>query len=268
MENETNIILIILAGCSVMFILILAILLFVVTYNRRIREKETEYKMILKNKEVDLLKAVFKAQENEREILAGNLHDEVGPLLSALKLRISLYIRHINIGEFNTSKLEEEEKNIDNIILNVRTVSHNLTPQIVLKFGLIEALRIHLSNYNNPNYFLQSKLNSSSLEKHVQTNVYRIALELINNIVKYDKPTKLQVEFHNKVGFIIVEFTHNGKGISQEEFEKYSDESKGLGLHSVKSRTILINGTLSFHAEAGKNPLIRLSIPKEEHGKD
>lgn len=251
-----------------MFILILAILLFVVTYNRRMREKETVHTMALKNKEVALLKAVFKAQENERESLAGNLHDEVGPLLAALKLRISLYRRSILKGEFNAENLIEEDKNIDNIIDNVRSVSHNLTPQFVLKFGLIEALNNHISNYNDPNFQLKSELKLSQLDKHIQTNVYRIALELINNIVKYDKPTKLLVEFRNRANNIHLEFTHNGKGISHQEFEKLSEESKGLGLNSIKSRTVLINGTINFILEEGKKPMIRLSIPKEEHEKN
>ncbi len=232
------------------------------------REKEAEHTMVIKNKEVLLLKAVFKAQEDERESLAGNLHDEVGPLLAALKLRISLYRRRINKGEFDTTKLEEEEKNIDNIINNVRSVSHNLTPQFVLKFGLIEALKNHLSHYNNPNFQLKSDLTACQLDKHVQINVYRIALELINNIVKYDKPSKLLIEVRDNVSDVNLEFTHNSRGISHEEFERFADESKGLGLNSIKSRTILINGTINFILEQGKNPVIKLSIPKEEHGKN
>lgn len=251
-----------------MFILILAILLFVVTYNRRMREKVAEHTMVIKNKEVALLKAVFKAQEDERESLAGNLHDEVGPLLAALKLRISMYARRIKRGDFDIEKLEEEEKNIDSIITNVRTVSHNLTPQFVLKFGLIEALRNHISNFNDPNFQLKSDLNVCQLDKHIQTNVYRIALELINNIVKYDTPSKLLVEFRDNTRDLNVEFTHNGKGISHEEFEQFSEESKGIGLNSIKSRTILINGTIKFNLEEGRKPLVRLTIPKEEYGKN
>ncbi len=264
MEDATSIILLVISGSAMMFILILAIILFVVIYNRRIREREAEHLMTLKSKEVEMLKAVINAEETEREKLAGNLHDEVGPLLSALKFRVTKYQRDLSKNDFDIELLEAEKDRIDDIMQNIRTVSHNLTPQFVLKFGIVEALRNYIGSMNESGYRFESSVKDpESISKQIQTNIYRITLELISNLIKYDKPGSLTLSLIKFERKILIDITHDGNGIDQDEFDRFADESKGLGLDSIKSRLLLINGGIKFSRNESENARIELTIPTE-----
>jgi len=93
MVNETNIILVVLAGSLFMFLLVLVVVIFVVTYIKRARLKESEFQLELKNKDLESLRAVIKAQDAERGRFAVSLHDEIGPLLTVLKMNITKRMR-------------------------------------------------------------------------------------------------------------------------------------------------------------------------------
>lgn len=245
-----------------MFILVLAIILFVVTYNRRIKEKEAEHQVNIKNKELEMLRAVIGAQESEREVLAGNLHDEVGPLLSALKFRMSKYQRDLVKNKFDPELLESEKNNIDDIMQNVRTVSHNLTPQFLLKFGLVEAIRNHICGLNDDNYAFESNIiDNKEYPKLIETNTYRIALELINNLLKYDKPEKMLVSLNKINDKLALKIEHSGFGIDNTEYDKFIEDSTGLGLISIKSRSLLINAELKFKRKTDSAAFIELTVP-------
>ena len=87
MVNETNIVLTILLSSFMMFILIMIIIIFVVVQKRKTIEREKEYAISLKNKELDLLQAIIDTQELERQKIATNIHDDIGPLISTMKLQ-------------------------------------------------------------------------------------------------------------------------------------------------------------------------------------
>jgi len=77
-------------------------------------------------------------------------------------------------------------------------------------------------------------------------NIYCIILELINNIIKHDKATWMEVELFEEDSSIKVRINHDGQGFTNEEFDEFELKSTGLGLSSIKSRLVLLNGTLNF----------------------
>lgn len=237
----------VIAATMVMFVLMLSIVMFVILYNRKLVVKENDHKLQIKDKELEMLRTIIEAQESEREKIARNLHDEVGPLLSTLKLNISRYKKSLQKEELTTTDLDQERSFIDNIIDNVRTVSHDLSPQFLLKFGLVKALDNYLQPFNNITIELVSEINDSNLTKQISINFYRIALELINNLIKHDKPTTLKINLEIEKEQLLLKLTHNGAGITNEEFISFSKSSNGLGLTSIQSRVLVINGSLIFH---------------------
>ena len=247
MENETNILLIVMTGSAVVFILILAILFFVVIYRNKIVEREKEHTLIIKNKELQLLRSIIDTQENEREKIAANLHDEVGPLLSTLKLNLTKHKRSIEKNTLEAEHIENNQIFLDKIIENVRSVSHDLTPHFLLKFGLIKSIQSFINQLPIPDkYFTTNIIEDQLTSKQVKLNIYRVFLELMNNLIKHDPPTNIQVflEIQNKE--IILKISHNGQGITNQEFEVFANNSNGLGLNSMQSRVIILNGKLYF----------------------
>lgn len=263
MENTTNLILLVLAGSAMMLLLILMIILFVNMYNRKLHQKEHKHEIDLKTKEIEMLRAVFMAQEKEKEKLAANLHDEVGPLLSALKFRMVKFKRDLAKEKLTAEQLDQEQENIDEILENVRTVSHDLTPQFLLKFGLVDALQSFVCKLEKPKFQLLHELPENfQIESHILTNLYRITLELLNNITKHDQATSGSICIDLKENKLDILISHNGDGISTEEFERFAAQSKGLGLESIISRVVLINATLIMN-KSTQNELasINLNVP-------
>ena len=161
------------------------------------------------------------------------------------------------------SDLDQERSFIDTIIDNVRTVSHDLSPQFLLKFGLTKALENYLQHINDITIELISDIDDSKLNKQISINFYRIALELFNNLIKHDKPTTLKINLVIQKEHLLLKLVHNGTGITNEEFQAFAENSNGLGLTSIQSRTLVINGSLNFK----KNTEATIVLSAPLHGK-
>lgn len=244
-----------------MVIFILFIIFFGISYNRKFRERENAHQLTIKKKELELLKAVIETQENEREKIAANLHDEVGPLLSALKFRISKYRRQLEKETLTVEKLDEEDEYIDQILENVRSASHDLSPHFLMKFGLVDALQKHIEKFDHPVFELKANFSQENQpERFLVTNIYRILLELVHNILKYEHPEKISILLDLTPAELFIELKHDGPGIDNKEFVEFVENSTGLGLNSIKSRLILVDGSLNF-AKENRAATVRISIP-------
>lgn len=249
----------IIAGTSVMIILVMVIVLFIIQYNRKISLKESVHAMEIKNKELELLRKIIEVQENERETIATNLHDEVGPLLSTLKLNISRYKKKLSKKSLLESDLDEERLFIDQVIDNVRSVSHDLSPQFLLKFGLVKAIENFIKTIPDTTFSFHYPEDISEISKQTSINIYRITLELLNNLLKYDQPKKVVIHITIESNQLILTIKHDSDGITNEEFREFAKTSKGMGLTSMQSRVLIINGNLSFRKS--DQPRITLTAP-------
>ena len=247
MVNEANVVLGILAGTSIIFILVFSVITFTTVYKRGLVQKDNVHNLLLKNKELELLKAVIDTQEAEREKIALNLHDEVGPLLSSIKFKLAKYKREFQLGNLTENTFSEDSAFVDTIIRNVRGVSHDLSPQQVVKFGLAKAIETFASNIEGVDCLVVSELDEDkNLNKQMSRNLYCIVLELLNNIIKHDTASWLEIEFFEEDDSINIRINHDGKGVTNEEFAAFEQNSTGLGLTSIKSRLLILSATLNF----------------------
>lgn len=261
MDNEKDIVLIVIAGTLLMMLFIGAIILFVVTYNKKIQQKNNEHTINIKEKELEMLKQVIDTQESERDKIASNLHDEVGPLLSKLKLDMSSFKRAFDKGTLTAEKLNDERVFIDTIIDNVRSVSHDLSPQFLLKFGIVKAVRNYTSNFDSPRVEVIGDVENVELSRNMTVNIYRIILELVNNILKHDDCQNMEILFKKENDIGIAQISHDGRGISNEDFAKFAKESNGLGLTSIQTRVVILNANLDFEIKNKGKSCVKLSIP-------
>ncbi len=261
MDNENDIVLIVVSGTLLMMLFIGAIILFVITYNKKIQQKNNEHTINIKEKELEMLKQVIETQESERDKIASNLHDEVGPLLSKLKLDMSSFKRAFDKGTLTAEKLNDERKFVDTIIDNVRSVSHDLSPQFLLKFGIVKAVRNYTSNFDCPIVKVTGDVEDIELPRSITVNMYRIILELVNNTLKHDDPQTMEILFKTEKGLRVAQISHDGAGISNEDFEKFAKESKGIGLTSIQTRVIILNANLDFELKSNGKSCVKLSIP-------
>lgn len=186
--------------------------------------------------------ALIEGQEKERERLARELHDGLGQMLTAIRLRIGL------LKEDNQSK-KDIQQIIDDTIKELRRISNNVMPAVLIDFGLEAGLK-SLVDYSGKLYHLPIQLIYTKFDyQHAPKNnfditisLYRIAQEAINNAVKYSNMTAITVEVHESMQQIDMLIKDNGIGFDVNK------KSEGKGLGNMNERAKLIDG--KFHIES------------------
>lgn len=247
MKNDFNILLTIISGSMIMIGLVLFIVLFAVLYKRRMQRREMEHVMAIKNKELEVLNAAIRTQETEREKFARDLHDEIGPLMSSIKMNITKNQMVLKKGNLTVEDLQEGRKMIDTALESVRNIAHGLSPRFVKEFGLVSALEEFIRKSDDPKLQFESELEEGQrFSQQLELNLYRIALELLQNIRKHEQFTYLRIVLLQQQNKVQLHFEHDGEGISNEEFQELLKTSKGIGLESLISRVNTIEGVLSY----------------------
>jgi len=194
--------------------------------------------------------AIVETEEKERQRLASDIHDEIGPLLSSLKM----YIQSLNNSDdkekqdFLKSKLQTL---IVESINNVREVSNALSPYLLTKYGLNSAIKSTLDTTQElikTNF--ATNLNDDRFGIKYETAYYRIIKELVNNTIKHAKATKINIKLNFINRELVLNYEDNGIGL--EEKTLVNSMLSGMGLHNILNRIKSINGRYKFYRNKEK----------------
>jgi len=205
---------------------------------------------------------ILEGQEEERKRLSRELHDGVGQMLSALKLQLESVIPS---SKPMSLKMEDAKSLMKSVIQEVRRVSFNLTPTSLDDFGLVAAVRKFCEEINKFTKIEVSFSNETKfinrLESKIETNLYRIIQEAVNNALKYSKATKVEVIFSHTLSALNIEIKDNGKGF---DFEKIVEtghfEQPGHGIFNMKERSSYIGGIFNLETNPEKGTQIFITI--------
>jgi signal transduction histidine kinase len=196
--------------------------------------------------------ALLEGQENERRRIIKELHDGVGQLLTAVRMRVEM------IDGDNGLK-DEIKSRINETIGEVRRISYNVMPQALVDFGLEAALRglcDSFKRYANMEVdFNYVKEVEHNVNFEVSTALFRIAQEGLNNIVKHAGATSVNLHVIDKEEEIYMMLEDDGKGFNT------SLKKEGMGLQNIHERAELLNGTVQIHSTAGEGTTIEVFIP-------
>jgi signal transduction histidine kinase len=259
---NNNITLFVSIAIAVMLLLIISFLLAFNTSQRKKFQYQQNLLSLKEEQQNELIKAAVRSEETERHRISEELHDEVGALLSATKL----YLSNLHPEQFPKEDVNVYNKSLellDDSIQKVRSISHNLHSGILKELGLNEALQSFTQKLGQAGRLdviteLDENYNSKNPESDI--SVYRILQELCNNIIKHSRATELKITSHVADGLLNFTIQHNGKGITQDEFEKLRYEGKGLGLKNIQNRIILLKGKINFEKSSSENK-VTLNVP-------
>lgn len=205
-----------------------------------------------------LYKAMTESEERERERYARELHDGLGPLLSTGKIYC-----HTLKNEKNEEKrelyLNRTIQLLNESLKSIKEISNNLSPDILRKYGLSEAIKTFISKIKGMqsiNINFLSKLDCRIAEASEFT-IYRTIVELINNSIKHAEATEINVETYEQDKHLFVHYTDNGKGF---DYEQFKTTHPGFGLLSLENRINKIGGTYHYHSEVGKGVNVNISV--------
>jgi signal transduction histidine kinase len=194
--------------------------------------------------------------ENERKRIAGDLHDELGPLLSAIKLQIN----HLEpASAVEAAVLEKSSSQIDDIITRFREISYNLLPNTLVRKGFVTATHEFIGKLKNL-HALRIDFSSPdfSLAPEREINLYRVVQEIIQNTLKHAQATLLTIRISKMGQGILLQTRDNGIGFNYSE---KASQGKGMGLLSLQSRAELLGGQLLVHTKPGEGAIFEIQIP-------
>jgi signal transduction histidine kinase len=172
--------------------------------------------------------------------------------LSVIKSSLDMNVVDFDKGKYDSERMKRDVLNLEQAIIEIRGVSHDLVPPSLAMNGVLKALEDYI------NYSCESKTSQINFENRTafgevipfqmseQHNIYRICLELLQNLKKYSNFKKLHVVVENDVGNLRIEFIHDGIGVNNEDIERFTNTSKGLGLKSLKSRSQILNASIDY----------------------
>jgi signal transduction histidine kinase len=232
---------------------------FVYKYKKEKEEHQQKIEEIIKVKE-DLSKSLLDVQEKERKRIAEDLHDGVGSTLISVKLLMENYFaKNEPIDIKNKEYRENSLSGLKKAINDLRDISHDLMPKDLDATGLTASLKnqinfIEKANSNlTINFITQGDIDL--LTAIVQLNIYRISNELLQNIIKHSKASKVsfQLLLFNKQLQLIME--DDGIGFLKET------HTNGIGLQNIITRVNFLNGTYSIDSNAlGTTTIIEIEI--------
>lgn len=243
---------------SFVFILILILLLYI---SYRLAQKN-KYQLAYNIQQNELFNAIVSTQDEERKRIAQDIHDSLGSVLSAAKLKLSSLEE--SKKPFTGDQLEKYQTTLS--LLNeasteLRNISHNIMPATLSKLGLVAAIS-NLVDKITTNTGLHISFTAYKLEERLEetteVSIYRIILELINNIVKHATANKATVQLIKFPAYINLMIEDNGRGFN---YEKATDEKKGIGLGNILSRVEYLKGTMVIDSSPGKGTTVIIEIP-------
>ena len=241
------------------FILVALCIAFFVSYLYfRLKRKE-----IIKQKTIE---AIIQTEEKERKRIASDLHDGLGPLLSAAKLYFQAYIDAKDVA--SKSDIEAKLKSImENAISDTSRISHNISPQILENYGLIVALENFISDINiSENIKFDIKFDTfRRFGLKEELTIYRTLSELINNTTKHAAASLIRINIFISGDMLTLVYEDNGTGFSVEE---KMQEKHGMGLKNIESRIQSLKGNIVFESLEGHGMKVVIKIPYKEIATD
>lgn len=201
--------------------------------------------------------AGISAIEQDRARIAANLHDEMGPLLAAIKMKINSF--ELN-DEDDQEQLIKTNSHIDAALKRVREISFDLMPNTLLRKGLIIAVEEFI-NYNTNKTRLKIELHTAGvfeLSEQKTINMYRIIQEIIYNTMKHAQATKLTINIKREKDGLLFSSSDNGIGF---DYHHELKENIGFGLRNIVSRVQMIGGHISLESKKGSGTTYIFEIP-------
>lgn len=223
---------------------------------------------ITRDKEMEMvaLNSMLEGQELERTRIAKEIHDGIGPSLSTIRLlleNLSSVNNQSDSAKFS-GQMSEILDMIDSLTGDIRDISHQLMPKILLDFGIIPALENLVNRINRAErikIILFHSILSDRFPELIELGLYRICQELINNAVKHSSATEVQVQLIEHPDSLILMVEDNGKGFDKTSVMK---ENPGVGLINVESRTNAFGGNFILDTAISKGVTATIEIPIEK----
>lgn len=264
---EVGILKFILIGMTLMLGFILAFIYLFQTYKLRIEREQEALRNAEINFERQINEASLKAEEQERVQIAMDLHDEIGALMTVLKINMVNAKNRMDQPERLYKVLNDTSDMIEKTADAVRNISNRISPPTLTKMGIEVTLIELVATVNSTGKMIiiyKSDLEDKRFRLDSELNIYRIIKEMINNILKHSHADKLYLQLAVNDDWLKIDFKYEGIGLNNDQVGHLLRVSKGNGLKSIQSRINNLHATISYELSKNQNAEIHIKIPVNE----
>ena len=265
MEDQgIPLVLMVVMGTIAMLVRVVAMVIFVALYLRRMLAKQNEIQLAENRHQRELLNATIEIAEQEREKIAKNIHDDVGTLLNVIRLQITKLSRNAGDKAMGEEITKESLGMVDETIKTVRGIAHDLMPPTLVKLGLdkgVGELCKQLNLSGQVKVECATDTNDIRLPAPVELQLYRAIREVINNILKHSKAGMIRVSLRANSSVHTTVIAHDGIGITNEAVTELVQAQKGVGLKSIQSRVQLVKGSVQYLSKGPGNSEVIIEVP-------
>ena len=256
---------VLLIGTLGMLALAIGLIVFIIFHQRKVIRYQVALQKMEDEQQKILLNASIKLQEEERQRLAADLHDDAGPLLATARL----YLNENLVNMDKTTQLQHiynAKSIIDDTIQLIRNISHSLMPPTLKNFGLESAVNDlfqKISGSQTMNASCRFHDYRERLNAEQEQIVFRILQELINNILKHSNSSFIHLTQNTNGDKFFIRIHHDGRGLTQPDFEKMNKSTGGLGLKNIQSRLKVLQGKILFEKDMSQTYYkVTIELPK------
>lgn len=213
----------------------------------------------LKRVERKMLSLSIETEEKEKKRIADDLHDSLGPQLSIIKL----YIEALKNNDLPLEKkhylIDSSSEAIEEAISQVKIISYNLLPNLLSDFGLEMAIRSFCEKINEVKKIqihFTSTHYPANLDRHVETMLFRVVKELMNNTIKHADAKRIDIKMVYEKNILLIYYSDNGKGFNPESFSNIEKR----GLTNIYKRIDYISGKIDLKSSPGKGIQVKIEV--------
>jgi signal transduction histidine kinase len=226
-------------------------------YRKNRREKLVEENNLALNREKEMTETIIAVQENERETIGRNIHDQVGGLLAVAKVKLQT----IKLKKDNP-QLNNEIDNVINIInrssAEIFQIIDELVPPVILGENLSSIInsRVEILK-SSTNIEFKIDIQPVFLEQKMILKLYRILSELITNSIKHAKCKYISIQFTQSEGGYTLDYIDDGIGFDNQAIRNH-------GINNIESRVKYLEGTIDLFSVPGKTHY-SIQIPLQKY---
>jgi signal transduction histidine kinase len=226
--------------------------------NGTLRQK-SRFQAALNIQQQENLRSAIQAADKERKRIAEDLHDTMGSLLSATKLKLSVIEETGILPRQEKENMKEVLILLDEAMQEMKNIAYNIMPATLSKLGLTAALQ-NLFNRISGRLVIHIDYTTygftGRLDETTELSIYQVVLEAINNIVKHSRARNVTVQLVRYTHHINITIEDDGQG-----FEVKRENTAGNGLNNMQSRVKNLNGIIDIDSRLGSGTTIIIEVP-------
>jgi len=240
----------------------LGIALGSISYLARLERRSEAAKQRAEDAEYELRRLsqqLVHAQEEERKIISRELHDEVGQVLTGLRLELGALAKRQNSSPDFEARMNSLKSLAEDALRAVRNLSLLLRPSMLDDLGLAPALKWQAKEFSRRMGIPISVDIEGDLEglpEAYRICIYRIVQEALTNSAKHAEPTRIAVAIAQRQDVVNATIRDNGRGFPEKELR-----TRGLGLAGMEERIRTLQGTFSVSSQPGEGTELRIALP-------